>query len=125
MAERIKMNDIEIKQPLTGLGYGFTKKYSADSTHTQNGKKYTTTVGVYEQFSYTAVNLTSEEVSTILHQIVDGEVFVLHYRSPYYNTWRDAEFNVDSADIVIGSWVEDEEIYDTLSFTMTGVAPID
>lgn len=122
---RIKINDIEIKQPLTGLGYGFKKMYSGDSTHVQSGREYTTTIGVYEHFSYSAANLTEEEVSTILRQVIDGEVFVLHYRSPYYGMWRDDEFRVESASANIGNWIEGEELYESLSFEMTGVNPLD
>ena len=124
MADRIKINDIVIKQPLSGLGYGFTKKYSRDSTHTQSGREYTTTVGVYEQFNYSAANLTEEELSTILRQVLDGEVFTLHYRSAYYGGWRDDEFKVEAVDTIIGSWVEEHEVYESLSFKMTGVNPL-
>lgn len=125
MADRIMMNGILIKQPLSGLGYSFEKRYSNDSTYTQSGNKYTTTVGVYEKFQYTAADLTEEEISAILHQIIDGEVFILHYRSPYYGEWRDGNFQVDSASAVVGNWIEDKEVYESLSFTMTGVNPLD
>lgn len=124
MAERMKMNGIEVKQPLKGLGYGFTKKYSQDSTFVQSGKEHTTTVGVYEQFTYSASDLTAKELSTILRQIIDGEVFILHYLSPYYGVWRDDEFRVEAANATIGRWVEEDERYSSLSFTMTGVNPI-
>lgn len=124
MAERIKINGIYIKQPLEGLGYGFKKMYSSDSTFVQSGREYTTTVGTYEEFTYSAVDLKKEELSIILQQIIDEEVFVLHYMSPYYGEWRDDEFKVESASVSVGRWVENDERYKSLSFTMTGVNPI-
>lgn len=125
MADRIMMNGEIIKQPLKGLGYKFAKKYSSDSTFVQSGRKHTTTIGTYEEFTYSAADLTASELSTILHHIIDGEVFVLHYLSPYYGEWRDGEFLVESADVSIGRWIEKDERYESLSFTMTGVNPLD
>lgn len=122
--ERIKINGIQIKQPLKGLKYGFTKRYSGDSTYVQSGREYTTTIGTYEQFTYAAANLTAEELSTILGHIIGGEVFTLRYMSPYYGAWRDGLFRVESGEVAIGRWKETEEMYESLSFTMTGVESI-
>ena len=124
MAEKIKINGIEIKQPLEGLGYRFKKMYSSDSTFVQSGREYTTTVGTYEEFTYSAADLKKEELSIILQQIIDEEVFVLHYMSPYYGEWRDDEFKVESASVSVGRWVESDERYKSLTFTMTGVNSI-
>lgn len=124
MEEKIKINGIEIKQPLEGLGYRFKKMYSSDSTFVQSGREYTTTVGTYEEFTYSAADLKKEELSIILQQIIDEEVFVLHYMSPYYGEWRDDEFKVESASVSVGRWVKSDERYKSLTFTMTGVNSI-
>lgn len=125
MAERIKINGTEIKQPLQGLGYGFQTKFSKESTRVQSGRDYSTPVYTYETFSYNATGLTAQEMSDILKSIAHGEPFTLHYMSPYYGEWRDDEFKVENGAASVARWIEEEERYDALSFTMIGVNPIE
>lgn len=73
-----------------------------------------------ESFSYTATNLTSTEMASILQKVAKGKRFKLHYRSPYYGKWRDDYFYVGKGSLKIGTWKENEERYDSLSFNMIG-----
>ena len=124
MAERIKINGVEIKQPLKGLGYGFTTQYSSESTRVQSGRDYSTPVATVETFSYSARDITASEMSTILQMVMKGQEFSLHYHSPYYGYWRDDIFKVKSGSLSVSDWNENKERYDSLSFTMEGVNPV-
>lgn len=122
--DRMKINGIEIKQPDKGLGYDFETTYSSDSGRVQSGVMHITPLFTVEAFSYTATDLTEEELSTILKQIAKGHKFKLHYRSPYYGGWRDDAFYAGKGSMSIGSWKEDEERYESLSFNLIGVNPL-
>ena len=124
MQDKVKINDVVIRQPDTGLAYNFETTYSSESSRDYGGSMHETALFTVEQFSYTASNLTEAEMSAILTKIAKGQRFKLHYRSPYYGTWRDDYFYVGKGSLSIGSWVEDEEVYDSLSFNMQGVNPI-
>ena len=124
MAEKIKINGIEIKQPLKGLGYDFQTLYSSESARVQSGRDYSTPVATVETFSYTAEDLTASEMSTILQMVMKGEEFTLHYQSPYYGYWRDDIFIVKSGNLSVYDWNENKERYTSLSFTMEGVNPV-
>jgi len=99
MQERMKINDIIVRQPDKGLGYNF-------------------------ETTYTATWLTKEEMSLILRNVGKGKNFKLHYLSPFYGAWRDDTFYVGKGSLAIGRWNEEEERYESLSFNMIGVNPI-
>lgn len=122
--EYVKINDVVIKQPDKGLGYDFETTYTNDSTRVQSGVLHITPMFTVESFAYTATDLTEEEVKTILQMIARGRKFRLHYHSAYYGAWRDDDFYVGKGSMKIGSWKEEEERYDSLSFNMIGVNPI-
>lgn len=122
--EYMKINDLVVKQPDQGLGYDFETTFTNDSTRVQNGVLHITPMFTVESFSYTATNLTNEEMTTILQNMAKGNKFKLHYRSPYYGEWRDDYFYVGKGSMKIGLWKESEERYDSLSFNMIGVNPL-
>ena len=123
--EYIKINDVKIRQPDTGLGYSFETTYTSDSTRVQTGAMRATPMFTVESFSYAASNLTTEEMRTVLQQIAKGVNFTLRYFSPYYGTWRSDAFYVGKGSRNIGRLNEDGETFDSLSFNMIGVNPID
>lgn len=125
MAQDMMMiNGVVVKQPEKDLGYDFETTYSEDSGRVQTGTLHITPLFTVESFSYTASGLTQEEMSLILQMVAKGDVFNLHYRSPYYGKWRDDEFHVAKGSLSIGSWEKDKERYTSLSFNMVGVNPI-
>lgn len=117
-------DDPTIKQPDKGLGYDFETTYSEDSVRVQSGVLHISPLFTIEAFSYKATNLTEDEMSNILQKIAKGRKFKLHYRSPYHGEWRDGQFYVGKGSLAIGSWKEDEERYESLSFNMIGVNPL-
>lgn len=112
------------KQPDAGLGYSFETTYSEDSVRPQGGKAHLTALFTVESYSYSGSNLTLEEMSYILKQVAKGQKFKAHYLSPYEGKWKDGYFYVGKGSLKIGTWKEDEERYDSLSFNMVGVDPI-
>ncbi len=127
MAEQqaILMNNIRIKQPDRGLGFDFETTYSEDSTRLMIGPIHLTPLFTVESFSYQATGLNVQEMKQILRIIAKGAAFTLHYFSPYYGEWRDDKFYVGKGNLKIGTLEVEQEKYDSLTFTMTGVNPID
>lgn len=122
---RIKINDKAIRQPDEGLGYSFETTYTEDTTRTQSGVLYASPMFTVESFSYAASYLTAQEMKTILQEVAKGGSFTLRYYSPYYGAWREDEFYVGKGSLSIGRLVENGERFESLSFNMVGVNPID
>ena len=116
----ITINGVKIRQPDEGLGYDFETTYTEDSKRTQRGKLTTSRLYTVESFSYSATNVTAEEMKIILHELMKGEFFTLQYWSPYYGEWRDDEFYVGRGSLVFSRLNENEERYDSLTFNMVG-----
>ena len=120
----ITMNGIIIKQPEKDMAYNFETTYTEDTTRVQSGELHATSMFTVEQLGYSAKNLTIAEMSQILQIIAKGNSFNLHYFSPYYGTWRTAKFYVGQGSLSIGCLKENGEIFESLTFNMTGVNPI-
>lgn len=120
----ITINGTKIRQPDEGLGYDFETTFGEDSKRTQLGQLMTSPVFTVESLSYTASNVTADEMKTILQLVMKGTFFTLHYWSPFYGAWRDDEFYVGRGTLAIGRLNETEEVYDTLSFNMVGRNPV-
>ena len=124
MQQKLLFNNIEIKQPDSGLGFDFETTYTEDSGRVQSGILNITPMFTVEAFSYTASDLTLEEMSQILKIVARGELFKMHYLSPFHGRWRDDEFYVGKGSMSIGCWKEKEERYESLSFNIIGRNPI-
>lgn len=124
MQDKLKINNKVVKQPDEGLGYSFETTYTEDSVRVQSGVAEIEPLFTVESFSYKASNLTETEMSEILQMVAKGKKYNLHYRSPYYGKWMDGVFYTGQGSLVIGSWKENEERYESLSFNMIGVNPI-
>lgn len=120
----IKMNGRIILQPDEGLGYDFETTYTEDSTRVQRGALHATAMFTVESLSYEASWVSVEEMKTILQIVDKGRPFTLHYFSPHYGAWRDGRFYVGKGNLSIGRLNETQEMYDKLSFNMTGVDPL-
>lgn len=122
--QKIKFNNVTVRQPDEGLAYSFETTYTEDSDRTQDGVLTETAMFTVEAFAYTASNLTQAEMSAILQIVAKGQRFLLHYLSPYYGYWRDDWFYVGKGSLAIGAWIESDEVYSSLTFNMIGVNPI-
>lgn len=115
---------LRIRQPDTGLGYSFETTYTADSGRVQAGDNVVSPMFTVEQLSYSASDLTVNEMHRILQIVAKGSIFWLRYLSPYYGEWRTDEFQVGKGSLSIGRINEASERYDSLSFNMQGVHPL-
>lgn len=120
----VMINDTVIRQPDAGLSYNFETTYTNDSGRVMSGTAHVVPMFTVESFGYSATNLTEAEMQQILELVAKGGTYRLHYRSPYYGGWRDDYFYTGKGSLSIGSWKEDEERYESLSFNMVGVNPI-
>lgn len=124
MQEYIKMNDMVIRQPDEGLAYSFETTYSEDTTRVQSGALRESAMFTVEAFTYSASNLSLTEMRDILQIVAKGKRFKLHYFSPYHGQWRDDYFYVGKGSLSIGRLNLYDELFESLSFQMTGVNPI-
>ena len=122
--EKIKINDIAIKQPKKDMAYSFETTYTEDTGRIQTGQIHLAPIFTAESFTYEAENISISEMTTILQNIARGNSFKLHYFSPFYGVWRDDYFYVGKGSLSIGTLKEDKEEYESLSFNMIGVNPI-
>lgn len=124
--EYITFNGTKIKQPDSGsLTNDWSTTYTDDSDRSIVGNAYVTPLFTYEAFGYEASNLTKEEMKEILQIVGKGFPFTMHYMSSYYGEWRDDEFYVGKGSMTIGSWKQEEETWDNLSFNIICINPID
>ena len=124
MQDKIRINDIEIFQPDEGLKSSFETTYTEDSTRLQTGEANFVPLFTVEQFSYSATDIPVAEASVILQQVIKGEMFKLHYFSPFYGAWKDGMFRVGQGQFSIGTVEENGEKLSSLTFNMTGETPI-
>ena len=124
MQQYISMNNIQIRQPDSALGYAFESTYSDGTTRAISGPLHEEVLFTVEQLSYTASFLSIQEMKQILQIIAKGKRFLLHYFSPYYGAWRDDSFYVGKGSLSIGRLNIDRERFESLSFNMIGVNPI-
>ena len=120
----ITMNNVVIKQPTKDMAYNFETTYTEDTTRVQSGVLHATSMFTVEQLGYEAKNLTIYEMAQILQIIAKGNAFDLHYFSPYYGTWRTDKFYVGQGSLKVGCLKENGEVFESLTFNMTGVNPI-
>lgn len=113
-----------IHQPDSDLNCSFETTYTSDTKRSQTGVLQLTSMFSVEAFSYSATNISVAEVAQILGYIAKGKKFYLHYFSPFYGVWRTAPFYVGQGQISLGCLKENEEMYTSFSFQMTGVNPI-
>lgn len=123
--EYILFNSKKIRQPDTGLGYNFETTYTSDTNRTQTGILRASAMFTVESFSYEASNLTVKEMTEILQVIAGGKKFIMRYFSPYYGIWRNDAFYVGKGSLSIGALNHDSEMYESLSFNVIGINPID
>ena len=122
MQDKIKINNVEIVQPDSGLQYSFKKTYSDDTKETQDGTLHGTVVSVHEVLGYTATGIPVSKATALISAIISNNTFFLHYFSAYFGAWRTDVFRVPEGSLKIGSLNEDHELYDSISFTMEGVS---
>ena len=126
MAQQIFMinDDVNTVQPDEGLKYDFETTYTEDTVRVQSGVMYITPLLTVESYGYSRKDLTADEMKLMLQKIAKGRPFKVHYFSAYYGAWRDDYFYVGKGSLTVGSWKQNDEKFDSLSFNMVGVNPL-
>lgn len=126
MTQQIFMinDDVNTVQPDEGLKYDFETTYTEDTVRVQSGVMYITPLFTVESYGYSRKDLTAEEMKLMLQKIAKGRPFKVHYFSAYYGAWRDDYFYVGKGSLTVGSWKQNDEKFDSLSFNMVGVNPL-
>lgn len=126
MAQQIFMinDDVDTVQPDEGLKYDFETTYTEDTVRVQSGVMYITPLFTVESYGYSRKDLTADEMKLMLQKIAKGRPFKVHYFSAYYGAWRDDYFYVGKGSLTVGSWKQNDEKFDSLSFNMVGVNPL-
>lgn len=117
-------DDVNTVQPDEGLKYDFETTYTEDTVRVQSGVMYITPLFTVESYGYSRKDLTADEMKLMLQKIAKGRPFKVHYFSAYYGAWRDDYFYVGKGSLTVGSWKQNDEKFDSLSFNMVGVNPL-
>ena len=120
--QKVTLNNWNAVQP-TQMDWSFETTSTSDSTRVMAGKLYDTPLFTVEAFDMTYSNLTRAQVSAILQIIVkrpSTPYFVMHYYSPFSNTWKDGTFSISQGSLKIRSLKEGEENMQEISFRAVG-----
>lgn len=121
----LKFNGITVKVPdQDGYGIEFETTSTSDSDRTQDLVMHNTPIGTVESYSLKWSNLTLEEASLILRQVVNQASFQVHYLDVYSGKWKDGRFYASNFSITPIDLTAGEEMIDSLSFSIVGVDPI-
>lgn len=124
MQDYIRINGIKIKQPDED---GYTAQLATTSTDDSDRDMslvmHNTPVGTVEGYDLKWTDLTLEEASEILQQVVNKQSFTVHYMDILTGTWKDGEFYASNFNAPAGTLKEGEECWDELSFNIRGIDP--
>lgn len=102
---RIKLNNYDEVQP-TEFSYSWETTSTEDSGRAMSGTMYDTPMFTVEAWDVKYENLTIAQCKSILQEIVKRPkkpYFNLHYFSPFYGTWRTAQFGVSQGSLNVRS----------------------
>lgn len=117
-------DDVNTVQPDKGLKYDFETTYSEDTVRVQSGVMHITPLFTVEALGYSRKDLSAADMKLMLQKVAKGKPFKAHYFSAYYGQWRDDYFYVGKGSLNTGTWKQNEERFETLSFNMIGVNPL-
>lgn len=95
-----------------------------DSDRTQDMVMHNTPMGSVASYGLKWSDLTKEEVSLILSQVLDKPSFSAHYFDVKTATWKDADFYATTFNITPINLAESQERIEELSFNIIGIKPI-
>lgn len=120
MQNKVRFGTFDEVQP-TKFSPNFASTSTEDSGRTIDGKMHNTVIFTAESFNVEFQSLTMEQMRNLLHQFVGKGSFTMHYLSPYYGAWRDADFYVAEGSMEVGTIEDGGERWDSLSFSVVGV----
>jgi len=119
MQKKILFNGVEIAQPIE-YKPNLATTSTEDSDRDQSLVMNNTPIGTVVSYSLRWEDLTAEEVSQILSQVLNKSSFSVHYFDIISGQWKTDEFYASNFSASAFSLKEGEEGYDELSFNIVG-----
>jgi hypothetical protein len=126
MQDRIKIDGWDAAQP-SEYKYSVETTSTEDSGRVMSGTQYDTPMFTVEAFDVVYKNLSAKTCSELLKRIVKKPgkpYFTLHYFSPYYGVWRNAQFGVSQGTLNIQSLEKGDENVSEVSCRFVGRYPL-
>lgn len=126
MQNRIGIDGWDAAQP-SDYSYSLETTSTEDSGRVMSGTQYDTPMFTVEAIDVVYRNLSTDVCSALLKKIVKKPgkpYFSLHYFSPYYGAWRDAQFGVSQGSLKIRSLEEGDENVSEVSCRLVGRYPL-
>ena len=123
--EYLKFNGVTLPIPdEDGYTVQIATTSTDDSDRTQDMVMHNTPMGSVASYGLKWSDLTKEEVSLILSQVLDKPSFSAHYFDVKTATWKDADFYATTLNITPINLAESQERIEELSFNIIGIKPI-
>ncbi len=123
--EYLKFNGVTLPIPdEDGYTVQIATTSTDDSDRTQDMVMHNTPMGSVASYGLKWSDLTKEEVSLILSQVLDKPSFSAHYFDVKTATWKDADFYATTFNITPINLAESQERIEELSFNIIGIKPI-
>lgn len=123
--EYLKFNGVTLPIPdEDGYTVQIATTSTDDSDRTQDMVMHNTPIGSVASYGLKWSDLTKEEVSLILSQVLDKPSFSAHYFDVKTATWKDADFYATTFNITPINLAESQERIEELSFNIIGIKPI-
>lgn len=123
--EYLKFNGVTLPIPdEDGYTVQIATTSTDDSDRTQDMVMHNTPMGSVASYGLKWSDLTKEEVSLILSQVLDKPSFSAHYFDVKTAAWKDADFYATTFNITPINLAESQERIEELSFNIIGIKPI-
>lgn len=120
--ERFKLDNVAVIQP-DDVSWNFETTSTSDSTRAMSGTVYNTPLFTVESLNVTWGQMTRTQLSQILQAIVQrpSKPYVtVHYYSPFYNAWRNAQFYVAQGSLKIKTLAQNRERIESVTCNLIG-----
>ena len=122
MQDKIKFNNVEIKQPDVYKA-SLSTTSTDDSVRDMAMQMHNTPIGTVVGYDLGWSDLTAEEMKSILSQVVNKSSVNVHYFDVLTGTWKDDLFYATTFNAPALSLEDGVEIWDELTFKIVGVNP--
>lgn len=123
MSRQLEINGIAIARP-TKINPIFATTSTEDSERAQTGKMYNTPMFTVDGFDLSWEMLTSEEISTILQQVINKSSFSFYGPHPYTGQWERKKYYASNYSGALLYTIDGVDKWKDLSFNIRGINPV-
>lgn len=123
MQRKIKVNNIEIKQP-DKCDPVLTTTSTDDSDRKMDLVMQNTPIGTIYGYDMEWSNLTLSQCSIILKNMVNKASFKMYHLSPYHGEWRTDDFYASNYDVGASTFEDGVELWSSLTINVRGINPL-